>query len=551
MGQIYRIVAPPDPAIARRKWIVVISLATLALIVAAIIFGPGLYHAARLATEGPGKGPVLVKRADGKIELQVPPAEVLIGKPYKWRKLGSMQNYSDGLFYVGDFDGEGNQELLWWPAKAVAVLYKPDGSVTKPGLLQSDGFPWAFVLDWNGDGIDELCVSMHDLPVETTPPHRKPGLYDKPVCAILTIHNVILGNAKYIYSFTSFGSFMKGSFSDPTAKQIAQSALFYSANLEPGDYSYNQLDSINADLASHPKYFIINPKDQADGTIKGIAFWSHDFLSTDLDGDRIDEILSLNSDGKLWKCKYESDPQVLAGWPNLTAPVVAGNLDSQAGDEIVSVRPDPKLRGNILASSIVMDQNNTGSINENDPLVKYTKQMDDVVKDLAKQRLHDAGVDQPVWLYDKDGRKSQDSRLESGKQLIQYYDQFSLPENISVADLDTIVSWDYYRPIGLIYDPKTHSCNPLQFPRCLRWSNAWEMNTGFHNIAVICRHPGAQTGIIYVIPTVGTGVLGFNHQGKCIYYEEFGKGVSCCGVLHTKDGDYLVLLVGNDLMIYP
>jgi hypothetical protein len=242
---------------------------------------------------------------------------------------------------------------------------------------------------------------------------------------------------------------------------------------------------------------------------------------------------------------------MLAGWPNLTAPIVAGNLDNQAGDEIVSVRPDPKLRGNILASSIVLDQDNTGSINENDPLVKYTKQMDDVVKDLAEQRLHDAGVDQPVWLYDKDGRKSPDSRLESGKQLIQYYDQFNLPENISVADLDTIVTWDYYRPIGLIYYQRTHSCNPLQFPRYLRWSNAWEMNTGFHNISVICRHPGAQTGTIYVIPTVGTGVLGFNPQGKCIYYEEFGKGVSCCGVLHTKDGDYIVLRVGNDLLIYP
>lgn len=532
MGQIYRIVAPPDPAIARRKWILVIAFVILALAVAAIIFGPGLYHAARLAAEGPGKGPVLVKRADGKIELKVPPAQVLIGKPYKWRNLGTMPKDEYEQFYVGDFDGDGNQELLWWPDKTPAVLYKPDGSATQPGLQCSD-LPMADVFDWNGDGKDDLVVTKRFVPLASWPRGIIPRSYaDFYGNVFLSIEGTIIGK----YEHSLYDSHLKGFFTDGKKCEVAISVL-----LNP---LLNNEETAQK-LSEHPEYYLYGANAEISGTIKQFSYDCQDFFSANLDGDGLDEILTINQNGDLLECKFRDDPKPVLGWPNLTAPTATGDVDGIPGDEIVSVRPDPKTQGNFLAWALGWDENN--------PTMQYNDKMDKAVAAVVDLRLKDAGVAEADYSTSNNSSTSAEARWKEDVRKINLYSaQFILPDNIDWSVMNHLIAWDYERPVGFIYYPKSHTCQRLKFPKYLRWSNAWmdlimleDKNT------VVCRPLGAKASTVFCIPSVGTGVLGFNPQGKCIYYEEFGKGVSCCGVLHTKDGDYLVLRVGNDLMIYP
>lgn len=546
MGDIYRIVAPPDPAIARRKWLWLIALGTLALVSTGVIFGPGLYRSALLAREGPGDGPWLVKRADGKIELKVPPAQVLIGKPYKWRKLRTIDNDVDiaGDTYIGDFDGDGNQELLVWHDKSPAVLYKPDGTATKPGL-QGGWYPNAEVYDWNGDGKDELAVSVNWVPLASWPQQRLPAKYKDFVGRILlTAAGKIAGTSNYI---PAYGAPIIGSFIDPITEQVVYNSYSHTGIRETPNSDYTGGDLFEQ-LLAHPRYFIYGSNDKEIGSFDGIGFFSWDWMVADIDGDQLDEVLTMPKDGDLWCCKYKATPLKLSGWPNLTRPVVAGDVDDQAGDELISVRPDPKSSGYELARSVVRDEDNPLASNDEDPLVKAQIKLQEVADAKVNELLAEVGIQPRQW---EDDSLPIDSRIALHNQDIDegYYDRFIIPANILLKPL---LAWEFKRPVGLIYYPKSRRNRKLQFPRCLKWSNVWIESEAFSdNRAVTCQLIKKQPAVVYCIPSVGTGLLGFSANGRCIYYEEFGTGVSDLYTLKTNNGDYLVLRVGNELRIYP
>lgn len=535
MGEIYKIIAPPDPSIARRKWILIIALAALALIVAAIIFGPGLYHAARLASEGPGKGPVLVKRADGKIELQVPPAQVLIGRALTWRRLPTFSDGIDGLHYSGDFDGDGDQELLWWTSASPVQIWNVDGSAEDTGL-KGNKLPLAKVLDWDGDGRDELLVSADDADeLLIHPPKELRSRSSDYGSSILSIYGQIIGFSTY---FLSHYGRIAGSFTAADKSQAAGSP--YESLLDQNSFSAENFKSVQ----QQPTTVIYGAKDAPSGNIELCPELAAELLAADLDGDGLDELLTLDSAGALWDCSANNKPQRLAEWPAFTAPTSRGNLDDHPGDEVIVVRPHPERQGNLVTLYCSGPKGKS--------LADENKRCQERILSVVKQRLTAVGA---MVMEERESSSAVAATPAEMDQwstaLDRYLEQFVFPPNLHPFGNHALIAWESFRPEGFICFPKEHRLEQLRFPGFLLWSNTWtSMFVGAEN-AVLCTSPGTRNAVLYVTPTDGTSLLGFNAQGECIYYEEFGKGVSCCGVLHTKDGDYLVLRVGNDLMIYP
>lgn len=545
MGEIYKIVAPPDPAIMRRKWLWLIAGCVLVLAICSAIYGPGLYRNARLNMEGPGNGPVLVKRADGKIELRVPPAQVLIGKPNTWRDLRAIDTESIANTYIGDFDGDRNQELLVWQDNSPALLYKPDGTVTKPGLQAGRGL-LAEVYDWNSDGIDELAVPVNRVPLASWPKHRVPDEYEDFVGRILlTATGKVVGTSNYV---PAIGVPIIGSFTETNTPQVIYNSYSYSGKSESHS-NYAAEVRLYQELLAHPKYFVRDSNDKDIGSFEGVGYFSWDCRVTDLDGDQLDEVLTLHKDGALWRCKYQAAPLKLPGWPNLTRPVAAGDIDGRAGDELISVRPDPKLSGYEIARSLIRDEDNPLASNDEEPLVKAYDKLQEDADERIKARLAEVGVQPRPW---EDDSLPIESRIALRNDDIDegYHAKLILPTNLLI--IKPLLAWECKRPVGFIYSPITHKSQRLHFPGCLKWSNAWSESEMFgDNCVVTSKRDGERSGMVYCIPSVGTGLLGFNAHGKCIYYEEFGTGVSNLYKLKTKDGDYLVLRVGNELLIYP
>lgn len=283
------------------------------------------------------------------------------------------------------------------------------------------------------------------------------------------------------------------------------------------------------------------------GTIKQSSEFLSSYIPADVDGDGLDEIVGVDYDGQLWLSKYQQSSCQLKSNMFIDAPITAGNLDCNIGDEVILIGPNKIFVKKPSHWSINNLQHHLlRNLDSDDEVENYN--IDGIANTVYIAQLTQLNAILPDTFNNNDS-SSQKTDEQREEDYEKYCKQFIMPANLNCEYLRNFVAWRLFRPIGYIYYYAKRKCVQLQFPADLELTNAWEDYTV--DLPVICKHPGASTSILYCTPMAGTGLLGFEADGKCSYYQEFGAGVSELRTLHTKDGDSLVLRVGNDLLIYP
>ena len=92
-----------------------------------------------------------------------PPARVVTGTSPNWRVLEKpggigLMGYNPGGFVIGDFDGDGDEEILKIAVKGRSLIYEADGSRTTAGINGQEFIIQLVAWDYDRDGIAEIIT---------------------------------------------------------------------------------------------------------------------------------------------------------------------------------------------------------------------------------------------------------------------------------------------------------------------------------------------------------------------------------------------------------
>jgi hypothetical protein len=230
--------------------------------------------------------------------------------------------------------------------------------------------------------------------------------------------------------------------------------------------------------------------------------WTNDLLG-DVDADGLTELVRGNGQG-LEFVKFTGKTVKKSNWPQWVLPAGVADIDGKPGDEIYAI--ETMLPNQMLLINAREDPES--------PLHEYAAKLD------------------------------MDALTLSNINLGPIKDWTKRPANYNLycATLNANAS----KARGYIYYPLDDKLIRLRFPGNVRRSNDFRFCSN-----VVVKASRTSPGILYVSPHEGNSMLGFDHTGRCVYYEEFDESIFPFGVIQTSEGDRMLLQRDNKLYMYP
>jgi hypothetical protein len=454
------------------------------------------------------------------VEIEVPPAGVLVGEPLKWRTLASFpadteeEKPTPGIV-VGEFTKDKLDDILLIDWLGQTEIIQPSGKRTP---VKGEIWPAIFSFtawDYNRDGCCELVPSNYGL---IWVPEKE--------------GSVKWQGKKSSIKFNYFSQ-------DPDFRKSSRLRLAERGKWTP-------IFGIKANL-----YIQLSCGDQDGVVVRG-----------DYDGDGWYDLAVEDKGVVETVMVYGGIGQRVAEWEVRMKPeyALAGDVDGNGRDEFLC------LEGSRIACYAAKQERAEISTW---PLGECPSYCAD---------LNGDGTDEIVGVVcELESPAGRNPSAESRKIIVEYLDKLHLllpteeearqqadeltPEELAAKETKTLADMEqlqkeyltrlapYTTPHGGILDPATGVFTPLQFPEDAVYPfNMFYAGAG--EIACLDINRDGQQEIVAKAKT-GTALFIFNMQGELIYQEEFGKSATAMDVVHTKDGGVLVVLVEDGVLAYP